>query len=583
MKNAIYRQVRRWLAAAALAVWTTALAAAAAPVVPEIAVRFEPPAGVGASAMLVAELSIPEGYHVVRQEGLLGLALADAPAGVKAGQTIFPPATERIAGFDSYSGRVSLRLPVELDSAARAGVRELALRVDWQICSDSGVCQRPESRILVAAVAWPAEMAGNRGGQEPAGLSLPDLAGWLLFALLGGLILNLMPCVLPVLSLKALALAGLRDDPARRRREGLATVAGIMASLLALAAVLAALKAAGAAVGWGFQFQSPWYTLGLAALILALALSLFEVWRLPQFGSRRSGLPARRGGLAAAFASGALTVLLATPCTAPFLGAALGFALAAPTGVLFLVMGAVGVGLALPFALAVFLPRGLPLPKPGPWMDRFRELMALALLATVVWLATVLGRQLDPGRFAGALWFLFLLAAGLRLAGWVQSGAAQPPIRRMLYAVLTAALGLGLWLLVALPAADAASARSGARSAAALPSALPEGWELFDEAAVQRDLEAGRAVFIDFTAAWCLTCQLNEAGALADPAVLADFRAAGVRLYRGDWTNEDPVIARWLAHHGRAGVPFYLLMRPGRQPLVLPELLTADIIRQGLR
>jgi thiol:disulfide interchange protein DsbD len=578
MKNAIYGQARRLILSIVLAIWSAAHAAAATPVVPDIAVRFEPVSGYPTE--VVAVLDIPTGYHIVRQADLLGLELVDAPAGVSTGETIFPPATERVAGFDSYAGRLVLRLPLGLDAAARAGLRELAVRVSWQICSDAGVCQRPESRTV--AVAWPAEVAGALGG---TGLSLPDLAGWLLLALLGGLILNLMPCVLPVLSLKTLSLAGLRDDPARRRREGLATVAGILASLLALAAVLAALKAAGAAVGWGFQFQSPWYTLGLAALILALALSLFEVWRLPQFAPRRSGLPAKRGGLAAAFGSGALTVLLATPCTAPFLGAALGFALSAPLGVLFLMMGAVGIGLSLPFALAVFLPRGLPLPKPGPWMDRFRELMAFALLATVVWLATVLGRQLDPGRFAGALWFLFLLAAGLRMAGWVQAGKAPGLVRSLLYALLAATVGLGLWLLVVRPAAGTAAPAGPAVSApaATVPAALPEGWLVFEEAAVQRELDAGRAVFIDFTAAWCLTCQLNEAGALADPAVLSGFRAAGVQLFRGDWTNGDPVITSWLARYGRAGVPFYLLLRPGRQPVVLPELLTADLVLQALR
>jgi thiol:disulfide interchange protein DsbD len=550
---------------------------------PTVSLELDPPAvTAGQSSRVIARLDIPPGMHLVKQPGLLDMGLAEPRKGVSAGPCVFPPPSGRIAGTDIYNGAVRLELPLEIGPGYPGGT--LALRLNWQLCQDDGVCLRPVSEVL----ALPLPLATGFLAAGPG-----DLALYLALAVLGGLLLNVMPCVLPVLSLKALALTRESTEPRVRRRRGLAMVAGILASLLALALGLLALRAGGQAVGWGFQFQSPWYTLGLAAVVLSLALSLLEVWNLPQLNPRMSmvSLPAGRreaGGLAGNFGSGFLTVLLATPCTAPFLGTALGFALAAPPQVLMLIFLGIGIGLALPFALVVFLPAGwLRQPKPGPWLDRFRELMALALLATVVWLLSVLLRQTDAGRFVAGLWFLLGLALLWRLVGWVQLSRLGRPARRWLYAgLVVAGLALG-WLGCLVPAGNrpepGTEAPPPATGSAAFPApGQPAGeWRVFGEAAVAAELAAGHAVFIDFTAAWCLSCQINEAGALADPRVLAAFRKAGASLFRGDYTNPDPVISAWLSRYRRAGVPFYLLLRADRPARVLPELLVADdLVRQ---
>ncbi len=386
----------------------------------------------------------------------------------------------------------------------------------------------------------------------------------LLLAFAGGLLLNLMPCVFPVLSLKALALVN--EEPHQRHVGAAAYTAGVVLSFLALAGLLLALRGAGSQIGWGFQLQEPLVVGGLALLFTAIALNLFGVF---EFGNwAPSGLAGWRAKSpwVDQFFTGVLGVAIASPCTAPFMGAALGAALTLPAWQGLAVFAALGLGLAAPYALfALWPPLARLLPRPGAWMDRMRKLLAFPMLATVLWLVWVLGVQ--RGLDASVAMLVLLLALSFAIWAWAQRGLAW---RGVGLVVLAAG---GWWaappLLTDAPAPTAAA-----------PVA---GWQAWSPEAQQQALAAGQPVFVDFTAAWCISCQYNKRNALADAAVLQDFAARGVLLMRADWTLRDAVITEELRRLGRSGVPVYALHVPGAAaPVLLPEILSATGVREAL-
>jgi thiol:disulfide interchange protein DsbD len=410
-----------------------------------------------------------------------------------------------------------------------------------------------------------------------AGLGLALAVG---FAFLGGLILNLMPCVFPVLAMKAAALAGHAREEIGARRQGLAFAAGVLVAFLSLAGVLIGLKAAGAAVGWGFQLQSPPVVAALALLILAVALNLsglFEVGSSLQGAG--AGLATRRG-LAGAFFTGALSVVVAAPCTAPFMGSALGWALTQPPAAALAVFAALAVGFALPFVALSYAP-GLVarLPRPGPWMDVLRKALAFPMYGAAAWLAWVLTVQ------AGDVALARILAAAVALAlgAWL-AGAAQ---RRRAGGRGALALG-GSAAVLTLAALGAAVFSPYAAAAAGKPIAGPEAAALAEQPYTPATLASLRAkgepVFVNYTAAWCVSCQVNDRVALSGPRVAAAFRQGGVAYLKADWTLRDAAIAADLARFGRAGVPLYLLYPAGGgAPQVLPAILTQDIVLKALQ
>jgi thiol:disulfide interchange protein DsbD len=395
--------------------------------------------------------------------------------------------------------------------------------------------------------------------------------------LLGGLLLNLMPCVFPVLSLKLLSFA----QPGQRRRgrvaAGLAYTAGVLVSFVALAALLLVLRAGGEQLGWGFQLQSPLFVAALALLFTLIGLNLAGLFEL------RGGLP---GNLAAARArhpladhalTGALAVAVASPCTGPFMGVALGSALTLPAAQALLVFAALGLGMALPY-LAIALSPGIArhLPRPGAWMQRFKVAMAFPMFATVLWLVWVLGQQVGIDGAVGVLAVLLATA----LVGWVVGmagiGGRGRGVGTVLAGVLWAATLAWAWPALRDPVA-AASVSSGATPTAAA------AWQPWSHDMAARARAEGRPVFVDFTAAWCVTCQYNKRNALADPEVLADFSARNVLLLRADWTRRDAAITQELTRLGRSGVPVYALYGTGTSPpTLLPEILRASALRQAL-
>jgi thiol:disulfide interchange protein DsbD len=373
--------------------------------------------------------------------------------------------------------------------------------------------------------------------------------------------------VFPILSLKALGLASANaDDRQALRHDGVAFAAGVVLAFAALGVGLAALRAAGEQLGWGFQLQSPAVVTALAILFFVIALNLsglFELGTLLPSGLATWSHANRRVN---AFASGVLAVAIASPCTAPFMGAALGYALGERAPVTLGIFVALGLGMALPYlALAWFPQWRRVLPRPGPWMVRLRQFFAFPLYATVAWLVWVLAAQVGTDAVMRIGLVLVLVAFALWAFRAWRSGAAHRAWGGV--ATLAALAGLAVaWPLFAAPAALAADTQS--RS-----SATADGWQAYSADEVERFVAQGRPVFVDFTAAWCITCQVNERLVLNDAGVREAFARNGVVRVRADWTRRDPAITEALTALGRSGVPAYVLYRKGRSPHLLPEVL----------
>ncbi|MEN9773491.1 MAG: Thiol:disulfide interchange protein DsbD [Pseudomonadota bacterium] len=426
----------------------------------------------------------------------------------------------------------------------------------------------------------PAAATSTGSGETRLGVSI-------LFAMLGGLILNLMPCVFPVVGLKVLSFATPGQSPAR---SAIAFTAGVMLSFWLLAGGLIALRAAGVAAGWGFQLQSPAFVAAMAMLFVLIGLNfagLFEVGvgltRLARFDSPSPG--STRSSSASALGSGALAVVVATPCTAPFMGSALGFALTASLPETFAIFTALGLGMSLPYLLLGAFPAWLRfMPRPGRWMESLKQFLAFPMFATVAWLVWVLGQQAGIDAVLGFSMGAVLLA----LAAWIYGRFIQQTGRWSPLATIVLAIAVGASFVVAWPRDDLLSETTmtpaTSRSSAADKSGDPAAWEPWSPQRVGELLAAGRPVFVDFTAAWCVTCQVNKKAVLDRPPVVQAMHAAGVVRLKADWTRRDATITAELNRWGRSGVPLYLYFpAAGRPPRILPELLTDELVLAALR
>ncbi len=402
-------------------------------------------------------------------------------------------------------------------------------------------------------------------------------------AFVGGLLLNLMPCVFPVLSLKLLGLVQHQraEDEAHiahpsLRVHGLAYAGGVIASFVLLAAGLIALRAAGAQLGWGFQLQTPWVVAALTGLFFLIGLNLlgaFEFTWGTGLANTRAGQRLAGDRLSGSFGTGILAVVVAAPCTAPFMGAALGYAITQPAAIALAVFAMLGVGMAAPYVLLTVFPALLArLPRPGAWMERFRQIMAFPMFATCVWLLWVLGQQID----VDAVGLLLLALVLLGLAAWAL-GLAQRGARRYRWVALGAAL---VAVYATVSATGTENGGAGRAQAAVAEDAVQ--WQPWSRAAMERAIAAGQPVFVDFTAAWCVTCQANKRLVLTAAGVESAFRARGVALMRADWTNRDPEITQELARFNRNGVPLYVLYDGKGGTQVLPELLTERTVLEAL-
>jgi thiol:disulfide interchange protein len=475
------------------------------------------------------------------------------PAGLELAEPYFYPLTDGALSYDAAQ------------TFSRAGD---TLIVETEAPSDSDALDAVEgvlklsdgNGLSLTAVPGPVPPAGTalQLQDEQSAPNAAAVLAALLGAVVGGLLLNIMPCVFPILSLKALSLARAGGDERGARREAIAYTAGAVLICLALGAALLALRAGGAAAGWAFQLQDPRVILALLLLITAVALNLAGLFELPSVTA--GGRLAERRGATGAFWTGALAAFVATPCTGPFMGAALGAALVLPTPVALAVFAGLGLGLALPFLVLGFVPAlRRRLPKPGPWMARFRRLMSVPMFLTALALAWILGRQAGVDGMALGLAAAMVLALALWWIGRRQGSARS-------------------WLPLAPAALAAVAAMALVPTLATAPAEASPGTVLdsepFSEARLSALQQEGRPVFAYFTADWCVTCKVNEKGALERAQVAAAFADKNVAVLVGDWTRGDAAIGRFLEQHGRSGVPLYLYYEPGKPVEILPQVLT---------
>lgn len=524
-------------------------------------------------------------------EQSLQVELAGLPADWRGRKLeIFPEVTGLIspgaAWTQAWKGeRWSATLPLSPDrsegptrvalvlSLSDAGKGQPGMRLDVPV---EGSWPRAAQRAAVPLALQQALTQDQSGNQMAAGSPAGGIGLWaaLLGALAGGLILNLMPCVFPVLAIKVMAFARHADDRHAHRQAGLAYTAGVLLSFLALGGLLLSLRAAGEQLGWGFQLQNPGVVAGLAVLFTVIGLNLaglFEFGRMVP--SSLAGLQLRHP-LADAFMTGVLAVAVASPCTAPFMGASLGLAIGLPTLQALAVFAAIGIGMALPYLAASFFPGfARALPRPGAWMQTLRQFMAFPMLATVIWLLWVLGQQTGIDGVAALLLALLLLA----WLAWAltRRGKARTLLAPLLLAGLVALLwqaGPRIWTpqAQAMPIADTS-----------LPAADRQ-WHAWTPERMAGLQAAGKPVFVDYTAAWCVTCQYNKSTVLSDPDLLAQMATEGWVLLRADWTRRDPAVTAALAAIGRNGVPTYALYRPGAAPRLLTEVLSIGEVKQAL-
>jgi thiol:disulfide interchange protein len=614
--------------AAAFALLCLALPAAALPPAPEQArlalaadrTAYEP----GATARLGALVTIAPGWHVNADKPTFDYLIPTVlelqlPAGWTAASLRYPKAKMQTFAFETqplavYDGEVAIVAEVQVPAGTAPGKVPVAAVLSYQACNDSQclppttaeakleIAVGPGGKAVESAVfaladgrdvgAAGAAGAGGAPGAESAaagrdGATAPAGLPWMLaLALFGGLILNVMPCVLPVLSLKVFGLVKASGLGRRAVVQGaLATAAGILASFWALALAAAAARSAGAAVGWGVQFQRPGFVAFLALVVVLFCLNLWGLFEipLPQRLARLGGAGPREG-LAGHFASGLFATLMATPCSAPFLGTAVGFALAQKVPVIFAIFTAVGLGMALPYLLLAAAPgTARLLPKPGAWMEGVRGVMGFLLAAAAVWLFYVLAAQVSAERVAVVQLGVLLLG----LFAWLRNRSQGPEAglgeRRSVLGRL-AGIGMAAAVVGTLVVAAGATAGTGGADgtdgtghpAGRTQSAGLISWQGFDRAEAEELAASGRMVFVDVTADWCFTCKVNERLILETPEVAAAFGEHAVVPMKADWTNRNDEIAAFLAEHGRSGIPFYLLYRPGCEPHVFSELLTKD-------
>lgn len=529
----------------------------------QLALSLEDPA----PQTLVGQWHIADGYYLYHKslgvtlynrQGQVLSATPQIPAGTEKFDTIFQEVRE--LHYQSVSVRTALEgLP---EAPAYVEVR-------YQGCAEAGLCYPPQNRYFridralftpIDTPPWQGTATPSAAQDESLGLALA-----LLLAFVGGMILNLMPCVLPVLAIKVLSLSKAVHQPHLRHLHGWLYSAGVVSCFLVIAGLMLSLREGGRAIGWGFQLQSPMVIASLAYLFFFMALSLAGMFEI---GSRWMGLGSQqssRHGLLNSFNTGLLATVVASPCTAPFMGVAIGWAVTQSSTDALLVFAALGLGMAFPFALLCHLPKLLDkLPKPGMWMQRFKELCAYPLFATSLYLLWVLGHQTDGDTLitflAGVLLLSFALWLWQNPSFWLRSLAG---------AAVAGSLFLGVYLPGQAPTAVAQPADSDAHI-----------WRPYSPQLLQELRLKEQAVFINLTADWCITCLANEKVALSHESVQSAMARCDITYLKGDWTTFEPNITDLLARHRRNSVPLYLYYAPGKEAQILPQILTPERVTE---
>jgi thiol:disulfide interchange protein len=516
---------------------------------------------------------IADGYYLYRKR--FGFKLDQGDTGIAVTAQL-PQGKEH---EDEYFGRTEVYYyNADVMLAAEPFTGPATLTVSSQGCADAGLCYPPQkqrfeidlARGLIAAVSnKPASPAPDSGTGTATGTgtasdsSLPTLLSMLLLAFIGGSILNLMPCVFPVLSLKVYGFA--TGEAHTRHVHGWLYAAGVISSFLLVAIVLITLQQTGSAVGWGFQLQSPRFVSVLAYLFLAMGLSLSGLLEIGAGWMDTGSNLANRDGHAGSFFTGVLATVVASPCTAPFMGTALGFAVTQPPVIALLIFAALGAGMAAPMLLLSYSPHLREImPKPGPWMETFKQLLAFPLYATAIWLLWVAGRQTSTTTMALLLCGMLAMALGMwlwRYRNWTR--------------LLAAGCGIAAIAVIGSPMLAAGNAGQSSTS---------PGQLTFSEQHLNDLVEQGNPVFVNVTADWCITCIANEQAALSSEAFINAMQAKNVTYLKADWTNYNAEIAVFLKQFNRNGIPLYLVYsgRAGEAPQMLPQLLTPRVVLDAI-
>lgn len=531
---------------------------------------------------IVASYQIPEGMHITLQKDYLYVD-ADSVDWLKLEPTIYPKGVKDADGDIVYHGQIKLIrqftfLKKYTDS------KPLKIFAGFQVCLDSGTCMFPDEKEFTLNIKYDKKYDINNvpsKNEKPLPAKKTPISAvlkYLLMAFLGGIILNVMPCVLPVLSIKAMSLVKQSHQDKKEILKGsLMYTAGIIVSFVVMASVVIFLKISGEMVGWGFQFQSPGFVMALLIMIFVFALSMFDVLIFNAPGMNKATQASQKQGHWGSFLSGIFAVLLATPCTAPMLGAALGFAFTQPPLMILAIFILIGLGLALPFLLIGFWPAAIKIiPRPGEWMNVFKEVMGFLLFATALFLLRTLYFLVGGDETFNILWFLLILS----FSAWMFGRWTRPHIphkKQWVMAILAVLISVfaGMFLL---------RFNDSSSNKTEMVSSTKANWGVFSPEKVQELRNAGKPVFIDFGAEWCMTCKTNEKVVLYTDEIQKAFRDHNVVLLRGDNTKRDPIINEWLRKFKRAGVPLYIMYIPGKdEPEVLPELITKDMVLNMLK
>lgn len=531
------------------------------------------------------------------------------------GKLVMPKATKVVSDTEwQYYPKVTLSLPFKVKDTAKPGEKVLNALMSYNLCYDSGMCDPPEeaeSKISFV-IASPEELSPETPDEALAATTEEDTtlmeiaptevettptatpddetpAPWtdvlkyLLFAFLGGIILNITPCVLPILPIRIMSIMNqAQKDRSKVLSHTLVYALGVLISFAVMGGIFVGLQAAGQSAGWGTQNQNPYFVITLMAIVFVFALSLLGVFEITAPGMNTASKATSKGGYSGSFFGGIFAFLMAISCTGPFLGAALPFAMRLSPSLIMVFFMMIGLGFAFPFILIGLVPKALKIiPKPGDWMILFKELMGFVLLYLVfTMLKTVL--QLTSGEyFLSVIFFMMILGFAIWLYGrfvrMEHSKATQ-----WIFTIIALSLIIGsayLYLPYKETPAETVSLEAGAMIPA--PHA-PEGWYVFSPELHAKLLAEGKSVFLDVGAAWCKNCLTNEKTVLFTKDIMADFAAKEVVLLKGDFTKKDPVLLQWIKDHERLGVPFNALYIPGEEPLLFPELITKNMIREAL-
>lgn len=524
----------------------------------------------GQTFEITVNFKIEDGWHIYdSQPGEAGRPATiqlDLPPGFQHDPPRWSPSSsfeDAGTNYNGYEGsatvKVTVHAPQKIDKKTPAIV---LTHVTWLACSDQCVPGEADNSLVV--LFGPAGASGNQSTNQMGFLA------YLAFAFIGGMLLNLMPCVLPVLAFKIMRFVKESNESRSKVfKLGLAYAFGTIATCMSLAGVVIVAQLLGASVGWGFQFQQPLFVLALATLVTVMSLGMFGVFMVQVPVGQNISKLSQNDGYAGAFFTGVLATVLSTPCTAPFLGTAVGFAFAEAWWVILLIFFTVGLGLAAPYLVLTSNPGWMKyIPKPGAWMEHMKEAMAFTLMGSVIWLLFIIGQQTGADGLIATLIFLLSAAFSSWLVGRFSAFETRKVRKTLVWA---AAIGVptALFFWQVLPAFSAKA---------------PTSENSFSQAAIERSLKDGKVVFVDFTAAWCLTCQVNETGVLSDPEVHKAMERHDVVVLKADWTNGDPEITKTLKSHQRSGVPLYLVYSPHRpnSPVILPEILTKSAVLEAL-